>query len=33
MGELNNTFVVPPINRGENCLHNRIVRKQFQNSV
>ncbi|MFP4402031.1 MAG: hypothetical protein ACLFPL_02270 [Candidatus Nanoarchaeia archaeon] len=32
MGELNNTFVVPPINRGENCLHNRIVRKQFQNT-
>jgi len=30
MKEMNNIFIVPPINKGEKCLHNKIVRRQFQ---
>lgn len=30
MKELNNIFIVPPRNTGENCVHNNIVRRQFR---
>ena len=30
MKEMNNIFIVPPINKGEKCLHNRTIRRQFQ---
>ena len=32
MKTMNNTFIVPPISKGTKCLHNNIVRKQFQDT-
>ncbi len=30
MKEMNNIFIVPPLNTGEKCVHNNIVRNQFR---
>ncbi len=30
MKELNNVFIVPPYNNGDNFVHNNIIRKQFR---